>query len=128
MEKIVSENEHYKEIAELLQSLQVAKSISRPANKAFSLLGKISTSQKSEIADLARWSRMYSTRHKTLLQKNRNCGGFEETILALETHNGPVDLILLESNPYVSMFLLDRDVNNLIGAIYIERDPDSILP
>jgi hypothetical protein len=125
MENLMSGNAHYKEVAELLQLGKVVDSICESANKAFSLLGEINVSQKSEIADLVRWGKMYRTRHKTLLQKDKNCGGFEETITALDRHDGPIDLILLESNLFVSMFLLDRNAENLIGALYIERDQDS---
>lgn len=123
----MSENVHYKEIAEFLQKDKVADSVYESANKALSLLGEINVSQKSEIADLVRWGKMYNTRHKTLLQKGKVCGGFDETILALKNHDGPIDLVLLESKLFVSMFLLDRIADILIGAIYIERDPDSIL-
>jgi hypothetical protein len=84
MENFVSENVHYKEVAELIQMGRVVGSICESAKKALSLLGKINVSQKSEIADLLRWGKMYNTRHKTLLQKNKKCGGFEETILALK--------------------------------------------
>ncbi|MBC9229228.1 hypothetical protein HI850_007795 [bacterium SPL81] len=119
-------NELYVEVANLLDNGKMRPSIADVARKAFVLLNEVTASQKSEIVGLERWSKMYQTRHKILLQKQRDCGGFEETLALVAGLNGPIDLILLESNPYVSMFLLDRNSNLLIGALYIQRDKDSM--
>ena len=119
-------DELYREVSMLLDAEKIQPSISVVAKKAFALLQEITASHKSEIVGLERWVKMYRTRHKTLLQKQRNCGGFDETLSSIESVNGKVDLILLESNPYVSMFLLNRDSGDLIGALYIERDQNTI--
>lgn len=119
-------NELYQEVAALLDMGKVRPAVAGVARKALSLLGGVSASQKGEIIGLERWSRMYKTRHAMLLQKQRDCGGFDETLFSLEGESGPVDLILLESNPYVSMFLLSRDFGCLIGALYFERDKDTM--
>lgn len=115
-------SELYEEVANLLGSGKIQPSITQVAKKELSILGEITASQKSEIIGLERWSKIYQSRHKILLQKQRECGGFYETLSSLSATEGKVDLILLESSHFVSMFLLSRDAGMVIGALYIERD------
>ena len=75
---------------------------------------------------LMQWGELLSARYKGLLRRYVLCGGFKETILALSAHGDAVDLITLDSNQYVSMFLFGRDGGRLIGAFYIVQGPDAI--
>lgn len=119
-------NKDYLEIAKLISDGEVSESIKDVASKAMEVLGEITSSQSSEIVGLDRWRKMYETRKKTLLQKQRLFGGFDETLAAVSVIANPVDLTLLESNKFVSMFLVDRIEKTLIGALYIERDPQTL--
>jgi hypothetical protein len=118
----MNENENYTKVSELIRAGKVLKPINECAQKAFALLGIITSSQRFEIQNLMQWSKLLNGRYKGLQEKNVHFGGIEESISVLNTHNSPVDLITLQSDLYVSMFLVSKEDEQLVGAYYIERD------
>jgi hypothetical protein len=76
----------------------------------------------AEPTDSVRLAEIYRTRAALLRQGGSECGGFDESVGALEAAGGAVCLALLKAPQYLGVCFLTPALDRLIGFLYFRHE------
>jgi hypothetical protein len=79
----------------------------------------------SRPVDSRRLADIYRARAETQRRTGQEGDGFEQSVCALETRQGPVSLAYLEPHHYFGVCFLTPELDRLIGFVYVRNVGDS---